>query len=241
MVIAVIVEPRRHKALAYVVTSIRRFGPMDAPILIMHGTENAEYVKRVTRHITNVLYHLLPVRNMTPSEYSHLLLDDVNFWSVVSTEAPKGNKDHVLIFQTDSMILRGSRPKWRQWLEETPHISYVGAPWEHRVRKQRKRIIGNGGFSLRHIADSRHALANMSTACRLKPEDVAFCEHFVTHGSEYNLPSLERARSFAWERTYQHHTLPIGVHKIWEHIPLKYWQTLCRRRPGLRMLQMLQT
>ena len=158
---------------------------------IFHGTENGEWMKTMLHSWPNVIYTNLQVSNLTVSDYSRLLKTP-RFWNGISGE-------HVLIFQTDSIMLRSG-------IDEFMSYDYIGAPWK--VTKEHQYLIGNGGLSLRR-RNVMIKICDQYPDTTHRPEDVYFAEHLLHDG--YKLPTKEIAMKFSVETMYNER--PLGVHK----------------------------
>ena len=146
---AVIIEPRRHRALGFVLHNVLTNLPEEWSVLIFHGSNNKEFILTLMDTIlssfkTRILPLLnLEIDNLTKKDYNSLLTS-ANFYKMIPTET-------FLIFQTDSMILGKNKGLLELFLQ----YDYVGAPWDLNVvinsdkRYCGKIMIGNGGFSLR--------------------------------------------------------------------------------------------
>ena len=211
---AVIVEPRKHKALEFVLKNIQSHLP-GWPIILFHGSINEEYVKKCTEKLSNIMLRNLGIPNLSPTEYSYLLTT-VNFWQQMPTEK-------VLIFQTDTMLLHSR-------IEFFMMYDYVGAPWRWNLK------VGNGGLSIRN----RNAMidAIRDSRDRRHPEDVFFSNYLYQNRDKYKLPSFRMAKSFASETTF--HPCPLGVHKPWKHLRKHpQWKMFVKRYPEILQLMRL--
>ena len=136
--VAVIVETRNHENLLLSLRSTMYYlNENDSDIKwglqIFHGTQNEDFVKNITKGWKNIEYTNLGLNNLTKIEYSNLLMTS-NFWKQI-----KGEK--VLIFQTDSVLLRNG-------VDEFIEYDYIGAPWR---KPKEGQLVGNGGLSLRTV------------------------------------------------------------------------------------------
>lgn len=236
MVICVIVEPRQHPALKMVVQNMISHGPLDAPILIMHGLDNEKYVHTIFKGFKQIKFHNLKINNLSIANYSKLLFTK-HFWTILGRMAPKKMNDLALIFQTDSFVIPGPRSRWDYWLNSK--YAYVGAPWRRRMKHKLKRTVGNGGFSLRSISASRDILKQIDPNTN-NPEDVVFSNAFL-HSKTHSLPSPEQAMKFSCESTRPHPDRPpIGIHKLWRHMNPKQWSMVVSKWPILERLRKLQ-
>ena len=138
---AIIIEPRKHKALHFVLDNFLEGLTDDWSIIVFHGTENEIFIKDIIKtfdesYINRIKLINLKVNNLTIKEYNHLLLN-TKFYEFIPTET-------FLIFQTDTLIL--NKEKINNFLD----YDYVGAPWNHKPFNIDV-SVGNGGLSLRKI------------------------------------------------------------------------------------------
>lgn len=129
-----------------------------------------------------------------PHDYNKLLLSK-NFWQDLPGE-------HILIFQTDSVLCHASPRKIEDFLQ----YDYVGAPWAG--------VPGfNGGLSLRKRSVMLDLLSRANevkaNASQLN-EDQWFCKALLQLGAM--LPDVETAKRFAVETIY--YAQPLGVHNV---------------------------
>jgi hypothetical protein len=150
-------------------------------------------VKNITKEWKNVYYENLGVGNVTKEEYNDLLMTP-DFWKKI-----KGEK--VLIFQTDSVLLRSG-------IDEFIKYDYVGAPWR---KPKEGKLVGNGGLSLRSVT-------KMIEICYKHKETEHIWEdiYFIKHLNGYGVPDVETAKRFSMEDVYSPD--PLGVHNPIRHI-----------------------
>jgi hypothetical protein len=223
---AVIVEPRSHAALKFVIETTSRHLPPDWPIQLFHGTQNEGFARRELDALIEskrVILHNMLVPNLTRTMYSQMLLT-ANFWD-------KCVGEHVLIFQTDSSFLPTSPHKLTDFLE----WDYIGAPFHDRT-------VGNGGFSLRKKSSSLAAVKAMTESQRQgvragnMHEDIYFA-NFFKHHPVYRLAPVVEAQKFSVESMY--YATPLGVHQPWTCIGLlgiSNYQKLLSANPVLQQL-----
>jgi len=191
---AIIVEPRRHAALEFVLTNFLENLSDEWNIIVFHGTENIEYVANISNKLEKIkkriTLHNLGIRNLTTSDYSRLFATR-SFYNNIPTET-------FLVFQTDTMIFAKNKDILHQFMA----YDYVGAPWPSAMHGTR---VGNGGLSLRkkskmlHIIDSR--------PYRGEPEDVYFSSNPLYK------PTVEEALRFSVEQIFFPESF--GCHKPW--------------------------
>jgi hypothetical protein len=144
---AIIVEPRKHKALEFVLNNILDCLSDEWKIIFFHGTNNIEYSEGICDKL-NKLYNNriqlvnLNIDNLNQKTYSKLLATKTIIYDYIDTE-------YFLVFQTDSMMFKQNSHLIKDFLDG--NYDYVGPPWlicNYEPTKQRD-FIGNGGFSLR--------------------------------------------------------------------------------------------
>ncbi len=150
---ACIVETRPIANLADIILAHIKHLPVGTDLYIFYGPDNA-----------NIQYFLPEAtsfelkENLTIEKYNNLLTTS-DFWFNF------GDYDRVLIFQSDSMILRPGIEAFYMW-------DYCGAEWPFFP------FCGNGGFSLRNPK----LMHNICVSYPYNPskdgqEDTYFCNH----------------------------------------------------------------
>ena len=131
---AIIVEPRCHPALEFVLKNFYDNLSDEWQFIIFHGENNKESALNIcTNHFTPQRIKLvnLKVNNLTAQGYNKLFYTE-EFYSYIDT-------DTFLVFQTDAIICSTYKDLINNFLQ----YDYVGAPWVHINQ------VGNGGLSLR--------------------------------------------------------------------------------------------
>jgi hypothetical protein len=147
---AIIIEPRKHAALAFVVHNVASNLPPEWDILVLHGTRNKEFAHESIKQyfathssssssigissssssrisndsISNdrkIYFKQLSVSNLNPRAYSSLFIRNNSFLYHLSRH------ENLFIFQTDSMILNNSQYNPVS-IFDFLHLSYVGPP-----------------------------------------------------------------------------------------------------------------
>ena len=207
---AVIVEPREHKALEFVLNNVLENLNEDWNVLIFHGNNNMNYTSNI---VNNNLYKYkhrismknLNVDNLTIYDYNKLLTSK-SFYEQIPTEI-------FLIFQTDSMIC----PEYKHYINEFLKYDYVGAPWENLTKG------GNGGFSLRRKSKMNDIIDN----CKNKEgmnEDIYFSNG--CKDAKLYIPSPEESNKFSIETIYRDDSF--GVHKPWNYVNIENKYSHCK-------------
>jgi hypothetical protein len=191
---AIIVEPRKHELLPYVLYNMARiYGGTDVSLYIFHGNKNIDYINSIIKDWSNVQLVNLNVDNLTINDYNILLTSKSFYYNFKSK--------YVLIFQTDSIICKENK----NYINEFIKYDYVGAPW-------RNKNVGNGGLSLRKKSKMLEIIEN----CRYgnNNEDLYFshaCPQVIL-----NKPIYEDSKYFSVETDYS--DISFGVHKPWKHL-----------------------
>jgi hypothetical protein len=195
---AVIVEPRKHKALRFVVKNALENLSTEWNIILFHGIDNKQYVTDICASLpiyNNRLQMInLNITNLTIPEYSRLLVSK-EFYMKIPTEI-------FLIFQTDSLIFA----KHKHLVNNFLRYEYVGAPWSNALRNNTH--VGNGGFSLRRKSAMLRVIDTV--VYRGEPEDVYF-----SCSGKLNVPTMDEAKMFSTESIYS--PVSFGCHKPWYH------------------------
>lgn len=223
---AIIIEPRRHKALLYVLQNFLRNLPENWKIIVFHGWDNKDYVSRLLSRLRTDRISLinLHIKNLTVPEYSSLLISE-QFYQHVPTET-------FLIFQTDSLLLDENKHQLESFLQ----YDYVGAPWSRRLGPERGGFVGNGGLSLRKKSKMLEIIKFKKGSN--EPEDMYFSKN-IDKSIPYNVPSFDTAKNFSAETIFAEE--PFGIHKCWQYV---HWdprlKNLLSRYPAIKELMALQ-
>ena len=179
-----IVETRVILNLSEIINDHLKYIPSDWGLTIYCSKRNRHLIKDLTRK-ARVLY----VEDKFNVDDYNELFKSVKFWDSLPY-----NK--VLIFQTDSMLLKEGIEDFLEW-------DYVGAPWKFQNHG------GNGGLSLRSVEVMRYICENYSFSIR--NEDVLFCD--IMHVDKIGkLAPREVCKKFACEAIFEYGT--IGYHAI---------------------------
>ena len=198
MYTAIIVEPRCHKALKFVLHNFYKNLSNEWNIILFHGNQNEQFSRNIINEFSNknrINMINLNVDNLTISQYNNLFINDKSFYDKIPTET-------FLVFQTDTMIF----PRYKNYINLFLKYDYVGAPWPHTPRNNQN--VGNGGLSLRKKSKMLEIMdKDPNKNCN---EDVYFsCSNYV---SLYK-PSFEEAKYFSIELVFSNYSF--GCHKCW--------------------------
>ena len=211
---AIIVEPREHKALSFVLNNFCKNLDDNWDIVIVHGTKNENFVKNI---ITNDIKHNnhkielvnLGVENLTIEEYNKLLTTPA-FYDNIKTET-------FLIFQTDTMICEDYKDNINEFL----NYDYVGAP--------NKEWVGNGGLSLRKKSKMLDIINKFQ-----RKDNQYEDQYFTEKKHNLNIPDITTANKFSNEGIYSDESF--GVHKPWWYLKDEEINKKEKKCKGLKQL-----
>lgn len=221
---AIIVEPRKHRALPFVVQNVLENLPANWNVRIYHGTKNREFVEKLLetelRHdASRITLQDLGVENLETQVAYSGILSSREFTEKIPTET-------FIVFQTDSMI----NPNHKDLLEKFLQYDYVGAPWPWDHLK-----VGNGGFSLRKRSKMLHII---NTTERYRG---AYEDQYFSVGSKLARPykpTHTEAMEFSIEQVYSPKSF--AIHNAWKYLP-DHVEQMCKDCPGLDVLMSLQS
>uniref|UniRef100_A0A6C0KUA8 DUF5672 domain-containing protein n=1 Tax=viral metagenome TaxID=1070528 RepID=A0A6C0KUA8_9ZZZZ len=213
---AVIVEPRNHPALSFVLQNVVTNLPNNWKILIFHGNQNKEVVEHILAELPSSRF-LTPIKlnvdNLTITQYNAILMSSA-FYNCIPTET-------MLIFQTDTMILEP------MLLDTFLSHDYVGAPWP-------SGNVGNGGLSLRK--KSKMITITQTVLPFHENEDIYFSIQNIV---PLHKPSFEEAKQFAVETVFYEN--PFGIHAPWKYLSIDEMHILIKKYPTIMQLMHLQS
>lgn len=204
---AIIVEPRQHKALEFVLNNFLENLSLEWNIIIFHGNQNEDFLKNIItnkllKHISRITLINLNVDNLTISDYNNLLVSR-KFYNYIPTEI-------FLIFQTDTIICS----EYKEYINNYLKYDYVGAPWKHPNIDYNMKI-GNGGLSLRRKSKMLEIIDNCPYKNKIN-EDLYFTQECPE--IYRNIPNWQDASHFSIEMIYEDKSF--GVHKPWTLVNL---------------------
>lgn len=217
---AVIIEPRQHKALSFVLKNFSDNLSDEWNIIIMHGNNNLEFINNIldtelSEYKEKIHLDNLNVDNLTIQDYNRLLFTE-DFYKKIPTEI-------FLIFQTDSMICPNDKHRINDFLQ----FDYVGAPWT-------SGSVGNGGLSLRKKSNSLKKIRN----CILNGEDSGHLNEDIFFSDDkcesLSKPDFEAAKLFSNETVYSEYSF--GVHKPWPYLSKEDMEKKIEKCHGLETL-----
>jgi hypothetical protein len=214
---AVIIEPREHKALSFVLNNFLTNLSEDWGIMIFHGRKNKQFIENI---LSNELSHFkhriirlvqLEVDNLTISQYNTICKNS-NFYKCIDTEI-------ILIFQTDTIILDKNKDQINNFLE----YDYVGAPW-------RDGNVGNGGLSLRRKSKMIEICENVDSKL-FENEDLYFSYQSKIYLKK---PTFHEAKTFSVETVFYEKSF--GIHAPWKYLSRRKINFLINNYPDIGTL-----
>jgi len=197
--VAVIVEPRKHPLLKYVIYNFMHLlHPHGWHLHIFCGTDNVDFIDLVTRNLPcNVT--VLSKSDMNEREYNSLLTD-ADFYRSLT-----GQPRHVLIFQSDCILFDGR-------IDRFLDHDFVGAPWMHSPQ-----LGCNGGLSLRNCGA-------MIRICEDNPWTDGSEDGYFTflNAEKLKIPGFAEKARFSMETIWSDEAC--GTHKAYayqDHVKLK--------------------
>ena len=215
--VAVIVETREHKALPFVLNNVMSILPDGWGLQIFHGSNNLEYVKKVTdTELLNgkeITYTDLKIDSISADDSSLEIMLTEDFWNKVVGET-------VLYFECDTMLCPNSEYK----VEDFEHFDFIGGYWGNQLEMLDNDYskVMNGGLSLRKKSYMLDIIKN-----ELQPyldRGGNPCEDYFVTDRIRNKPKVKDVLSFSIDNGYMYplnDKAPFGLHKPWGVNPKK--------------------
>ena len=190
---AMIIEPRKHKALGFVLKNFLTNLSDEWGFVIFHGKSNKLFIQELfDNELLQFKYRIdkiiqLETDNLSATEYSNLC-KNANLYKCIDT-------DILLKFETDSLILEKNKDLINKFL----NYDYVGAPWINGM-------VGNGGLCLRRKN-------KMIEICeKLDPKLIHNEDNYFSYQNVVSLskPSFQIAQTFSVETVF--HEKSFGIH-----------------------------
>jgi hypothetical protein len=230
---AIIVEPREHKALSFVLNNFLENLSDEWGIVICHGNKNIDFIHTIIdNHLSQYTHRItlvnLMVDNLSIEDYNNLLTSE-KFYEYIPTET-------FIVFQTDTMIC----PEYKEYIHKFIEYDYdyVGAPWNWDHDNRKNSNVGNGGLSLRKKSKMLEIINKESEDKKNLIEDVFFARSKVI---DLYKPEPEEAFLFSIENIHGNN-YPFGCHQPW-NIPAGNGginSTFCQMYPEIIELYNLQ-
>ena len=193
---AVIIEPRKHPLLKYVLANFMYFlVPKGWKFQIFCGTDNRDWLESQIKELSSwclVEITQLPYNNLNEVMYN-ILLTNSGFWKSIYN-----NPEYVLVFQTDCLLFKND-------IEDYFKYDMIGAPWKHSPYRG-----CNGGFSLRNRKEMIRVCEE--NEYKYENEDGWFS---YTNADKLKLPDLKDKMKFSMETLYSPNST--GMHAAYKH------------------------
>lgn len=202
---AIIIEPRNHRALHFVMKNFAENLSDEWHIILFHGTDNIKMVKDILRtmplykdkiSLVNLTVPNINIYQYNQLFYSNILIRGKTLYDYIPTET-------FLVFQTDTLIITEHKNLINKFLD----YDYVGAPWIDGD-------VGNGGLSLRKKSKMLEIISkNMNPEKNNNhtlPEDLFFS---FPLGIKIYKPTYDDAKLFSIEQVFSE--ISFGCHKPW--------------------------
>ena len=228
MYTAIIIEPREHKALSYVLSNFLKNLSDEWNFVIFHGNLNLNFVNSIIENDLQIYKNRitlvqLPYDNVSRDDYSRLFINDTIIYDNIPTET-------FLVFQTDTIIFEQNKHLINNFLK----YDYVGAylPLHN--------LVGNGGLSLRKKSKMLEIISTENEEKKNSniTEDIFFSE--TTTVSVYKPENMESC-VFAIENAH-FYDQPFGCHKPWNDYYYKngyIYSRFCQLHPEILELYKL--
>ena len=196
MYTAIIVEPREHPALEFVLNNFISNLSDEWNIIVFHGNKNIDFLKKIIENNLQTRISLinLQVDNLTINDYNNLFMKSTILYDNIPTET-------FLVFQTDTIIFE----KHKHLINGFLKYDYVGAP----IKQGEENIwVGNGGLSLRKKSKMLEIMNN-------EPYRNVFEDTFFSLPTSVSIykPSIDEAKFFSVEGFFNE--VSFGCHQIW--------------------------
>lgn len=229
--VAMIVEPREHPHLEFVVRNIMLHlnnRKADWRLQIHISSQNQGFVKRILLDIPDVQYRLLPDKFYGSTDYNTLLKGQ-KLWR----DFHNNGIQNVLIFQVDSILIGN---------DISPYLKYdfIGAPWhitpsapsadwvrnDYELLSHKQLYFEaccNGGLSLRNVA----AMVNITKSRASRNPHVNEDTYFSSSAKDMGLKLPKRHESYSFALEIPCHDIStkssrshLGLHNAWMYLSL---------------------
>lgn len=173
----VIIEPREHPSLRYVLFNFHSMMPLEYDLYICHGPANGEFARKQASFLKNRTIYFNLVDGVSSGREYNALFKSEKFWEQIDAEI-------ILVFQTDSVLCSKSPYSIQDFVQ----YGYIGCSyanyfadnlphyWKLQNPEGKKvHFFGVGGLSLRRKSFQLDCISKYKTGIESKyPEDVFF-------------------------------------------------------------------
>ena len=242
----VIVEPREHPALAFVVADTLGKIPPSWNVTVHHvGTNGAFLARELAGELASGRVRLhevgaaLAAQHVAAARFADTVMGNADWWRAIP-------HDKFILMQTDSAICRRDFGLW----ERVSQFDYAGAPWHGAPPELHDG--GNGGFSWRGKAAALEALRRFDATRRegevVGNEDVFFTQALFEMRGDTAFRAAPRALCCAF--SVESHVCtqmeyagapaggdperPLAVHKAWAYLDSEQYARVEGACPAMR-------
>ena len=225
---AIIVEPRKHKALEFVLQNVCDCLSQDWKIILFHGKNNLDYSINICEKLNKIYDNRIQlvnlyIDNLNQDSYSKLFASKNKIYDYINSEL-------FLVFQTDSMIIKKNAHLIYDYLD----YDYVGSPWKitSYIPTKNCNFIGNGGFSLRRKSKMMEIIEKIPYNNNY--EDLYFSTNYEPSINVYK-PEYLKACNFCVDEVFSEFTF--AFHRCWVH---EHYNKIKELYPEIEILEKLQ-
>jgi hypothetical protein len=225
----VIVEPREHKLLKQVIENFNTHMDSSWDLYVFHGKSHTNYAKSATETITTRRVYLYPLDtdNLTADQYNYLLKQKT-FWDKVYAE-------HILVFQTDTVLCGKSAHSIDSFLK----YPYVGCPFDTKIVGDHPiwggyPFYGIGGLSIRKKSFMMDCIQRHPTVEDTYAEDIFFSKCVKDKGNSENI-TVDILNNFCTQHVYAKNSF--GAHKVNIDLPNDEEKAFCSYCPEAKILK----
>jgi len=201
----VIVEPRKHKLLKQVIDNFNTHMDSSWDLYVFHGKSHKEFATLSTKTITKRNVYLFPLDtdNLNADQYNYLL-KQASFWNKV-------NAEHILVFQTDTVVCGKSIYNINSFLK----YPYVGCPFDNTTVDNHPiwgdyPFYGIGGLSIRKKSFMMDCIRRNPNVENNYAEDIFFSK--CVKDSNIKSITIDVLNQFCTQHTYTKNSF--GAHKV---------------------------
>ena len=206
----VIVEPRKHKNLEYVINNFDTLMDPDWDLYVFHGLSAAEFAATAVQSIQKRRVFLLPLHtdNLNADQYNELFKQS-KFWNRVNAES-------ILVFQTDVVLCSKSL----QSIDRFTKYDYIGCSvddktigfggWRWSNTHPDDYFYGSGGMSFRKKSFMLNCIRDNPNIDKAYPEDVFFSNCVAKSPNRPETATV--INDFCTQNKYVNNSL--GAHRI---------------------------
>ncbi|TGJ72983.1 hypothetical protein EYR41_000103 [Orbilia oligospora] len=238
--LALLIETRPMGHLAPLLLHMITIVPPDWRFLFLGTNESISHLNSslpVQGHERNGKLDLMLIpENISVAGAEETSQTFTNLWFYDEVLGGNRGVEHLLVFQTDSILCANSELSLNDWLQ----YDWVGAPWN-----LQDKFGGNGGLSLRKISKIKQVLQFQERIPETDPEDLWLIKRIgLLPGA--NMATARQEAEFSVENVW--HSSPMGFHlgMSGERLPGGVWDREDNRKriyeycPEIKMIMKMR-